>query len=325
MRPPARGRARARPMPATRQTGHDGEATPPARLPSPAARAAATARPASLARGADRVAHERVGQDHFGVATLDFVAGRQQRGVESEAQHAPCPNGVLQARTLFGIELEPTPRDGDDGPIGRRPADVAPEYWRAVVERRGEQGPVTQADEERMGAEPARPKPEGEGWRKGAATGGSRSRPRPGREPDAVVGCQYPAARPGARRAGVDRRRPHPESRVRRSARTRHRPGAGNGGCSGSAGRRATRGPRPARARDRQGPRPRRPAPVVARSRRLSPAGPTYDSVRNCWRISTFSRRVPGVCSRNVQRTTPFPSISTYARFEKNLSSSSVP
>ena len=33
----------------------------------------------------NRVAHERVGQDHFGIATLGLVAGRQQRGVEAEA------------------------------------------------------------------------------------------------------------------------------------------------------------------------------------------------------------------------------------------------
>jgi hypothetical protein len=45
----------------------------------------------------------------------------------------------------------------------------------------------------------------------------------------------------------------------------------------------------------------------------------------NWARSSWFSRRVPGVTSANAQRTIPFGSINTYARLEKNLSSSRVP
>ena len=42
-------------------------------------------------------------------------------------------------------------------------------------------------------------------------------------------------------------------------------------------------------------------------------------------RSSSFSRRVPGVSSAKAHCTMPPESISTYARLEKNLSSSSVP
>ena len=57
---------------------------------------------------------------------------------------------------------------------------------------------------------------------------------------------------------------------------------------------------------------------------RLAAAG-VYDRARNCWKISSFSRRVDGVCSAYTQRTMPALSIRMYARFEKNLSSMRVP
>ena len=97
-----------------------------------------------------------------------------------------------------------------------------------------------------------------------------------GREPDPVVGRQHPATRPEPREEAriVVGRAPHPEhvALLERDVGQ----ALGNAGRRGSAGRRATGGPRPAPAPERERPRPRRPAPVVARSRRLSrPVRPT--------------------------------------------------
>ena len=104
----------------------------------------------------------------------------------------------------------------------------------------------------RAGGSRARPSAASAGPRRGSP--GSGHRPEPAEQARIVVA-------------------PRPASRARRSARAGRRPGAGTGGRRGSAAHRATAGPRPAPA-PAGGPRPRRPAPVVARSRRLSrPSG----------------------------------------------------
>ena len=105
----------------------------------------------------NRVAHERVGQDHFGIATLRRVARRQQRGVEAQAQQAAGPDRVLPGEDGVGIELEPTAPHGDDRALGRVPVRITGERRWTAVECRREHGPVTQAGKERMGAEAGEP------------------------------------------------------------------------------------------------------------------------------------------------------------------------
>ncbi len=174
------------------------------------------------------------------------------------------------------------------------------------------------------GPNPARPKPGGEEWGNGAATGGPRARPSAveSRAPSWVASIR-PPVRSHASRRGSSSAAPRIQSTSLCSSGTSaRRPYWRTPWLGRAPSHRWTSSSSCSRA---AGPS----AEATSASRRTVaapfPAGPAYDSVRSCWRISTFSRRVPGVCSRNVQRTTPFPSISTYARFEKNLSSSSVP
>ena len=190
----------------------------------------------------------------------------------------PAPTAYSQASTRVGIELEPTALDGDDRAIGRVPAGVAASVGGPPSNVGVSRAPSRRPANSGWGPKPASPKPGGRRSGSGTATGGVELQAQRGRRASGRHrGSPAPGHPPGATRAGAD-----PSSAAPRIQSTSL--------CSsGTSARRSSQRTPAARQRAeppldlvqlplRRGtdPGPRRPAPVVARSRRLSrPVRPT--------------------------------------------------